>query len=268
MAIDILGELSLGKRTLKFFPTAMVHWPDNMVSYCKEEKILFSNDAFGQHIASYERFDDQYSLDIIKEEAKKYYANIVLPYHIQVKKAISVVKDLEIEIIAPSHGIIWRKNIFQIMQFYNDWSAGVYDDKKAIIVYDTMWNSTKIMAETIAKALDNKSYKYELLSLQTNHISDIMTKIMDVKYVFIGSPTLNNQILPTVSAFLTYLLGLSPQNKVYMAFGSYGWGGQSIKIVEDSISKIAAKILPSIKIQYVPTEKDLQDLQNKIRELI
>jgi len=133
--------LSLGKRSLAFVHTPMVHWPDNMTCFLPEEKILFSNDAFGQHIATPERFDDQLPLGIVLEEAAKYYANIVLPYGSQVQKALEAVEGLEIEIIAPSHGIVWRSQIPAILREYRKWSANETDEK-AVIVYDTMWGST------------------------------------------------------------------------------------------------------------------------------
>ncbi|HPQ90132.1 MAG TPA: FprA family A-type flavoprotein, partial [Candidatus Mcinerneyibacteriales bacterium] len=227
--VEVKGgdTLSLGKRSLQFLLTPMVHWPDNMVSFCPEEKILFSNDSFGQHIASSERFDDEFPADIIWEEAAKYYANIVWPYSAQVRKELEAASALDFEMIAPSHGLVIRSLAGQIVGLYQKWAA-LETIKKAVVVYDTMWKSTEKMAFSIASAFEAKGYKVRLMSLQENHISDIMTELLDARTLCVGSPTLNNNMLPTVAAFLTYLKGLSCGGREALAFGSYGWGGQSI----------------------------------------
>lgn len=259
-----MGEvLNIGKRNLTFVHTPMVHWPDNMVTYLPEDKILFSNDAFGQHIASSERFADELSLGIVLEEAQKYYANIVLPYGAQVKKALGALADLKLEIIAPSHGVVWRSDIPTILNEYGKWSGNV-TEKKAVIVYDTMWNSTEIIAEKIIDAFQSKGYKTRLFDLKKNHISDIMTEIINAQYICVGSPTLNNNMMPNVAGFLTYLKGLSPKNRIGLAFGSYGWGGQSIGQVEQFLKDCGFEVLESIKFQYIPDE-DL--LEKRIEEL-
>jgi flavorubredoxin len=247
------GEtLKLGKRSLTFVQTPMVHWPDNMVTYCPEEKLLFSNDAFGQHIASSERFDDELPLDIVLEEAKKYYANIVLPYGAQVQKALEVVGTLPIETIAPSHGLIWRKHIPAIITEYKKWSANETKNK-AVIVYDTMWNSTAKIAQAIADAFEQQGVSAAMFHLSHTHISDIMTHLADARYICVGSPTLNNNIMPTVAAFLTYLKGLAPKKRTGLAFGSYGWGGQSVGQVEEILKVSGCDVLlGKIAVNYVP----------------
>ncbi|KUO64119.1 MAG: MBL fold metallo-hydrolase [Gracilibacter sp. BRH_c7a] len=262
------GEvLNIGKRNLTFVHTPMVHWPDNMVTYLPEEKILFSNDAFGQHIASSERFDDQLPLGIIMEEAQKYYANIVLPFGTQVKKALDALANLELDIIAPSHGIIWRSNLPAILSEYDKWCANITEDK-AVIVYDTMWHSTEIIAEKIVSAFENKGYKTRSMGLKDNHISDIMTEVQTAKYICVGSPTLNNNLMPNVASFLTYLRGLAPKNRIGLAFGSYGWSGQSIGQVEQYLKECGFDTLENIRIQYIPDEEQLEkimdELENKI----
>lgn len=254
-------SLNLGKRTLSFVTTPMVHWPDNMVTYCPEEKILFSNDAFGQHIASFERVDDEFPVDIIMEEAKKYYANIVLSYENQVKKALEAVSSLDIEIVAPSHGIIWKSYINKIVTEYKKWSSNETEEK-AVIVYDTMWDSTKKIAYAISNAFEKNNIAVKLCNLKTNHISDIMTDIISAKYICVGSPTLNNNMLPTVAAFLTYLKGLAPKNRKGLAFGSYGWGGQSVGQIEDILKTCGFEMLDKIKIQYIPDEELLDEISN------
>jgi len=259
--------LKLGKRTLHFVQTPMVHWPDNMVSYCPEEKILFSNDAFGQHIASSERFDDQYPLNIMLHEAAKYYANIVLPYSRQVQKALEVVGTLDIDTICPSHGLIMRKHIPEIIEKYKKWSANVIDNK-ALIIYDTMWRSTEKIAHSIQEAFETKGYQTRMFNLQHTHISDIMTEILTAKYICVGSPTLNNNILPTVAAFLTYFKGLAPKNRIGLAFGSYGWGGQSVGMVANTLKECGFELLDQIRLQYIPDEELLKKIEKKLIDQI
>lgn len=260
------GEaLNIGKRNLKFIHTPMVHWPDNMVSYLSEEKILFSNDAFGQHLASAERFDDELPLDIVIEEAKKYYANIVLPYSSQVVKAMQAVSGLEVELIAPSHGLIWRSHIPQIMDEYKKWAAN-RTTETAVIVCDSMWGSTAKIARAIQTTFENKGIRTKMLPLGVNHISDIMTDVLTARYICVGSPTLNNGMLPTVASFLTYLKGLAPKKRVGLAFGSYGWGGQSIGQVEEALRDCGFELLEKIKVQYVPDQSILQSITDNLQE--
>jgi len=258
-------SVSLGKRSLQFLLTPMVHWPDNMLSYMPEEKILFSNDSFGQHIASSERFDDQYSLDIIMEEARKYYANIVLPYSRQVQKELGEAGGFDIQIIAPSHGIVWRKHIKEIVMEYTKWAAN-RTDRKAVIIYDTMWKSTEKMAYAIQAAFEEKDFSTVMFNLLYNDISDVMTELITAEYICVGSPTLNNNMLPPVSAFLTYLKGLSPKNRKAVAFGSYGWSGQSVGQVEDCLKDCGFEIVDSIKIRYIPCDEDLKDITQNLEE--
>jgi flavorubredoxin len=248
----------------------MVHWPDNMACYMPETKILFSNDAFGQHIATSERFDTEYPLDIIMNEAKKYYANIVLPYDKQTQKVLDAVSTLDIAMIAPSHGILWKDHVQAIVTMYRSWAANKTTNK-ALIIYDTMWNSTKLIAHAIKNAFEEKNIPVQLYDLKTIHISDIMTEVLDARYICVGSPTLNNNMLPTVAAFLTYCKGLAPKNRVGLAFGSYGWGGQSVAQVEDVLQQMGWRLLPAIKVNYVPQKQLLvtiaQEVYEKINEI-
>ena len=262
------GEtLNIGKRNLSFVQTPMVHWPDNMVTYLHEEKILFSNDAFGQHIASSERFNDEYPHDIVIEEAAKYYANIVLPYGAQVQRALEAAAKLDITMIAPSHGLIWRSRIADIVAEYQKWSTNITEEK-AVIVYDTMWDSTEKIAYTIQKTFEAKGIKTRMKKLETNHISDIMTEVLSAKYICVGAPTLNNNMLPTVAAFLTYLKGLAPKNRIGLAFGSYGWGGQSIGQIEDTLREAGFAMLDKIAVQYIPDSQQLAEIFQKLGEQI
>jgi len=259
-------SINIGKRNLQFILTQMVHWPDSMVTYVPEDKLLLSNDAFGQHIASDERYDDELDENIVKEEATKYYANIVMPYGMQVSKALDAVGGLEIDMIAPSHGVIWRKGIKDIIDLYKRWSAD-FTEGKAVIVYDTMWGSTEKIARTIEAGLEQKGIPAEIFSLKDTHISDIMTHVLTAKYICVGSPTLNNNMMSGVAAFLTYLKGLSPKNRIGIAFGSYGWGGQSIGQIEDMMSSCGFNMTYSAKVQWVPDKMELEKIKNKIKNI-
>jgi len=256
-------SVSLGKRSLKFVLTPMVHWPDNMVAYMPEEKILFSNDAFGQHLASHERFDDEFPPDIVIEEARKYYANIVLPYCNQVKKALDDLKGVAISMIAPSHGLIWRSRPDAILREYAKWAANETENR-ALIIYDTMWGSTGKMARAIARAFEQKGFRWQLMDLKENHISDIMAEVQTARYICVGSSTLNSEMLPTVAAFLTYMKGLSPKSRTGLAFGSFGWGGQSVANVETMLRACGFDMLENISVKYLPDESQLAEITDKV----
>ncbi|HOH79299.1 MAG TPA: FprA family A-type flavoprotein [Candidatus Cloacimonadota bacterium] len=264
-------SINIGSRDLSFLTTPMVHWPDNQFTYCPQDKLLFSNDAFGQHIASSERLAKDFPFSIVMEEAKKYYANIVLPYSKQVQKVLEAAAPLQIEMIAPSHGLVWTDHIPQILEAYKDWAFNVANPKQALVIYDTMWKSTQMMAFAIADAFENLGIKAKMLNLQTNHISDIMTDVMDAHYICVGSPTLNSSILPTVAAFLYYLKGLSPKDRVGLAFGSYGWGGQSIPILHQLLGdpkECGFDMLDPIKVQYVPDASTLTNITKELEQKI
>lgn len=260
--------INIGKKNLSFYQMQMVHWPDSMATYLMEDKILMPNDAFGQHFASFDIFDNEVDFGLLMHEAKKYYANIVLPFGSQVQKALTDLSGLDIEIICPSHGIIWKKFIPEILSEYQKWSKNI-TQKKAIIVYDTMWQSTEKIAKIIYETFEKKGIKSVLCNLKTNHISDVMTELLDTEYLCVGSPTLNNNMLPTIGSFLTYLKGLAPKNRKYLAFGSYGWGGQSIGLVSNTLKDCGfSQISEDIKINYIPQETDLQKIQSDLEKIL
>jgi flavorubredoxin len=265
-------KLSIGKRTLTFHPISMVHWPDSMMTYCPEEKLLLPNDAFGQHIASSERFVDEMGYETVYNEAAKYYANIVFPFGQQVKKALEIASKLDIDMIGPSHGLMWRgENIGKIVQAYAKW-ANYESENKAVIVYDTMWESTHKLAYALLEGLEKAGLKVVIRNLQTTHISDIITDILSSKGVFLGSPTLNCTILPTMGGFLSYLKGLSPQKKIGFAFGSYGWGGQGAKELHQFIKDMNWETpFEPTNIQYIPKAEHLEQMREtgmKLAEII
>ena len=257
------GEsINIGKRNLTFVHIPMVHWPDSMVTYIKEDKLLLSNDSFGQHIASSERFDNEFEWGILKEEATKYYANIVMPYGSQVEKALTSVQDLDINMIAPSHGVIWKSNINKIINEYKKW-AKYESEQKALIIYDSMWGSTEKIALSLLDGINETGVKVSLRNLKNTHISDIISDLMTSKLILLGSPTLNNGLLPTMGGFLSYMKGLRPKNKIGFVFGSYGWGGQAVGEIEKTIKELSWDIpIQSVNINYIPDGNDLKKIKN------
>jgi flavorubredoxin len=254
-------KLNIGKKTLEFYHIPMVHWPDSMVTYIPSEKLLLPNDAFGQHIASSERFDDELEWGVLKNEAAKYYANIVMPYGDQVKKALETLTKLDINIIAPSHGIIWRKYINNIVTEYLKW-ANFETENKALIVYDSMWGSTEKIAYALYEGLEETGIKVTIRNLKNTHISDIMTDVLTSRFILLGSPTLNNSMLPTMGGFLTYLKGLKPRNRIGFVFGSYGWGGQAVGEIEKILKELSWDLpIKSVNINYIPDENDLENIK-------
>lgn len=253
------GELKLGKWTLAFLETRMLHWPDSMFSYLKEERILFSSDAFGQHYAGLERFDDQIG-DAIMPHALKYFANILLLYSDLILKLVDKVKELglAIDCICPDHGVIWRKDPGKIMSAYVEWSEQK-PRRKALVVYDTMWQSTQKMAEALVAGLSEESVDARPMHLRSHHRSDIITELIDAGAVFVGSPTLNNGLFPTVSDFLTYMKGLRPKNKIAAAFGSHGWSGEAVKLINRELQDMKCDLVDEgIRVQYVPDHDALE----------
>ncbi len=259
--------LNIGKKTLHFVHIPMVHWPDSMVTYIPSDKLLMPNDAFGQHIASSERFDDEIEWGILKEEAAKYYGNIVMPYGDQVKKALDVVSGLDIDMIAPSHGIIYRKNIPKILQEYKKW-ASFQTEKKALIIYDSMWGSTEKLAYKLMEGLEESGIPVAIRNLKNTHISDIIADVLTSKLICLGSPTLNNGMMPTMGGFLTYLVGLRPRNRTGFVFGSYGWGGQAVGQIRKAVEDLNWDFpKENVNINYVPDEKELDEMKKIGKEI-
>jgi len=253
-------ELKLGKRALRFIEAPMLHWPDSMFTYIVEDKILMPNDAFGQHYADSGRFNDQVNECELMEEAKTYYANILMPFAPLITRKIQEVVQMgiPIDIIAPSHGVIWRKDPSQIITAYLNWSSGAAK-QKAVVVFDSMWGSTDKMARAIADSLAGAGIEVKLLKLRATDNTDVVTEILDAKAVVVGSPTLNNQMFPSVSSFLTYITGLKPKGKVWAFFGSYGWGGGAVRDMVEMAKKAGFEVLePSVDAKYVPDKEELK----------
>ena len=252
--------ISLGKRTVQFIETRMLHWPDSMFSYIPEDRLLISSDAFGQHVATTERFDDEVDLSMLLGHAAKYYANIILPYSNLVQKLLSQVKemDLKVDMIAPDHGLIWRGNPGKILACYDEWSQH-RSKVKALVIYDTMWHSTEMMAKAIVDGLAQEGVSVQLFDLATNHRSDIITEVLDAGALVFGSPTLNNGMLPRMADLLHYMKGLRPASKIGAAFGSYGWSGEAVKLMNAIMEEMRFMVIdPGINVQYVPAHDDLR----------
>jgi anaerobic nitric oxide reductase flavorubredoxin len=253
-------ELKLGSRTLKFMEAPMLHWPDSMFTYITEDHFLLPNDAFGQHLASGERFDDQVDQHILMEEAAKYYANILMPLGPLVAKKIQevVASGLVCCMIAPSHGIIWRSDPSKIIKAYATWAAGEAK-KKITIVYDTMWGSTDKMARAIAEGVIGAGVEVKVLKLRASNNSEVITEILDSKAVLVGSPTLNNGMFPTIGSFLTYASGLKPKDKLWSFFGSFGWGGGAVRAMAEMARRAGFEVHePGLEVKYVPDEGDFE----------
>ena len=243
-----LGDtLCAGEYTFSFLPMPMVHWPDSMATYLAREKILFSNDALGQHIGSGEMYDKDLPLETLLDRAGDYYANIVLPFGAQVKKVLAAIGGLEIEMICPSHGVILRERIPQMAGKYAEWCENATREDKAVIVYDTMWGTTEKLARRLYDEYTGKGVGAEMINLAEKHHSYAMARLLEAKYIFVGSPTLNNQVMPSVAAFLTYMKGLKPKNRVGLAFGSYGWSGESVGQIDDILKSCGFETLAPVK---------------------
>jgi len=254
-------EISLGKRTLSFLETRMLHWPDSMFTYLKEDQILFTSDAFGEHLATSERFDDEVNQDVLMHEAAKYYANILTLYSPLVKKLLAKVQEMQlpIKMLAPDHGVIWRGNPGKIIEAYSRW-CNHEGNGRALVIYDTMWESTRKMAKAVAEGLHEQGVEYKLLDLQVNHRSDVMTDVLEASAIVLGSPTLNNGMLPRMADFLMYMRGLRPTNKVGASFGSYGWSGEAVKMMNEILGDMNIVLChPGLKVQYVPEHAQLAE---------
>lgn len=252
-------KLDLGGKTLSFIETRMVHWPDSMFSYLVEDGILFSQDAFGMHLASSERFDNEISEGALDYEAAKYYANIINPFSNIVSKVIARLADskLNFNIIAPDHGPVWQAHINRILDLYNKWSSPK-PTLKAIIVYDTMWHSTEKMAFAIGEGLQAGGAKPKIMPLATFHASDIVTETLDAGAMIVGSPTFNSGPLPSVAGFLQYARGLKIRHVIGASFGSYGWSPGAVKQIGETLSSMRIELVgEGVQAKYTPSPEAL-----------
>jgi len=258
-AVKTGERLPIGEHDLLFVEAPMLHWPDSMFTYLTGANILMPNDAFGQHYASSSRYNDQVNQEELYQEALKYYANILTPFSSLVLKKIDEVLalDLPIAMIAPSHGIIWRQDPVQIVQKYQQWAAQE-PEPSAVILYDTMWDGTRRMAEAIGLGLASEGIPYKIFHMAVADRNDVITEVFKSRAVIVGSPTFNQGLLPTLSPILEDLKGLRFQNKIGAAFGCYGWGGEAVSILEEHLNRSKISVVAdSVRAKWQPKPDDL-----------
>ena len=252
-------ELSIGKRTLRFIEAPMLHWPDSMFTYLVEDEILMPNDAFGQHIATGFRFDDQGDMDEIMAEAQKYYANILLPFSSMVARKLEELGrlNLPIKMIAPSHGVIWRTHHDKIVDAYAKWSQPG-GELGCVVAYDTMWGSTRRMAMEIGQGLLDEGVPVKVLRAATTDVNDLIAEVAKFKGLVVGSPTVNRAMLPDVAKFVHETVGLRPAGKVGGTFGSYGWSGEAAGEIEELLKTTKVDVVAEpLRLKWVPNSGEI-----------
>lgn len=251
--------LRLGKKTLRFIETPMVHWPDSMFTYVEEERVLLPNDAFGQHIATSQRFEDEVRANIMYD-ARAYYANILMPLSPIISETLKKLPSLGIapEIIAPSHGLIWRREPERIIRAYEEWSQ-FKARGEAVIAYSSMWGLTGEMARLIAFGLMEEGVEVRLYDLGVSTLSSIMTDVLEAKAIIVGSSTQNNMMLHRTAELMAYLRGLRPKNKIGAAFGAYGWMGGAIKEIDEGLKALGFEMMEPLSFRHVMTTLSDED---------
>lgn len=252
-------------KSLVFVEMPMLHWPDSMASFLTEDNILFSNDAFGQHFAVGELFNDKADQCLLFEEAIKYYANILTPFAAIAKRKLEEVigLNLPIEMIAPSHGVIWRDNPLQIVEKYVAWSDN-YQEDQITIVYDTMWDGTKKLAHRLAQDLAEVAPEtvVKIFNVSQTDKNDIMTEVFKSRAIAVGSPTMGNDILSSVAGWLYFLKELKFKNKQAAVFGCYGWSGEANKVLREKLTEAGFSVVePELRVNWNPRPEDLDGLR-------
>ena len=272
------GEsIALGQKEVQFMEARMLHWPDTMFSYIPQDRLLLSSDAFGQNIATSRLFDDEHDLNLLLSEARHYYTNIILPYSSFVQKTLERVRQsgMQIDMIAPDHGVIWRSHVGDIIGAYQDFAAQKVQSK-AVLVFDTMWESSEKMIKAVGDALMEEGIEIRFMSLKRFHHSDVMGEFSDAAALVCASPTHNNGILPLMADFLTYMKGLKPKGRIGAALGSFGWSGEAPRVMSGILEEAGFELpLEPLRVKNVPTHEDLakcremgRALAGKIREKV
>lgn len=264
-------KLELGDTTLTFIEATMLHWPDTMFTYMSGDNILFSNDGFGQHFASESLFNDTVDESELYYEAMKYYANILNPFNPMVNRKVKEILNMNIPIdmICPSHGILWKVDPCQIADAYLKWSSD-YSENQITIVYDTMWNATRRMAEVITEGIvaADPTVTVKLLSASKTDKSDIITEVFRSKAILLGSPTVNNGYLYAIAGILELIRGSKFKKKKAAAFGSYGWSGEGVKLMNEELEKAGFDVVdPGVRYNWLPAESDFDQLREYGRML-
>lgn len=265
-------ELKCGKYTLQFIETPMLHWPDSIMTYVKEASLLFSQDAFGQHLATSYRFDDEFvtcvSRSHLDEAVVDYYANILMPFGALIKSKIKALVDMgiPIDMIAPDHGLIWRGDPGRVLNMYMDMAAGKADLAVSII-YDTMWKSTEIMTEPLVQGITDEGVDCKVIKLRETPMSFAITDFWKSRACLVGSPTLNNEVFPSVAQFMTHLRGLRPKDRMVGAFGSYGWGGGAVKWLYGQFGEMKLEAVEGgPEVKYKPSTEEIAQCYEYGRE--
>ncbi|GBE58045.1 nitric oxide reductase [bacterium BMS3Abin01] len=258
-------ELHTGKYTLRFLETPMLHWPDSMMTYIPQARLLISQDAFGQHLATTARFDDEFiecaSHPELEDAVVDYYANILMPFGKLITNKIADIQELKLDIdmIAPDHGVIWRANPDRVMEMYLEMAAGKADLSVAII-YDTMWKSTEIMTQPMVQGIKDEGVEAKVIKLRATPMSVAIKEFWKSRGCLVGSPTLNNEVFPSVAEFMTHLRGLRPKDRLAGAFGSYGWSGGATKWLYGEFERMKLDTAgPGIQVQYRPSPEDMDE---------
>ncbi|MBF1138709.1 MAG: anaerobic nitric oxide reductase flavorubredoxin [[Eubacterium] sulci] len=265
-------ELEIGDSKLIFVEASMLHWPDTMMTYMTGDNILFSNDVFGQHYASEMLYDDMDDISKLLHEAEKYYTNIITPFSTFVTKKLAEVQgmNLKIDLVAPSHGIIWRENIGLIMDLYAKW-ANNYQEDQITLIYDTMWQSTRKMAEAIAEGIQQASPNttIKILNAVKNDKNDILVEVFKSKAILVGSPTINNGFSYAIAGILEMIKGLKFKNKKAASFGSYGWSGEAAKLIREFLEESKFAIVnDGIRVNWAPDQETIEQLREYGRKFV
>jgi flavorubredoxin len=254
IAVKDSETLKLGGLTFTFLETRMLHWPDSMISYLHEDELVFSQDGFGMHLATPKLFADENDPAVLLDEAKRYFANILLPYSPLILKLLDRIKTLGISIktIAPDHGPVWRRDFDTLLGWYAKW-ATQKPENRAVVVYDTMWQSTAAMARSIADGLREGGTDVVVMPMSCMTRADVITDLVCAGAFLVGTPTINNTVFPTLADVLAYARGLKPKNLIGAAFGSYGWSGEACVQIEASLREMGVEIaLPALRFKFVP----------------
>lgn len=252
--------INLGNNTLTFVEVPMVHWPDSMMTYCPQQKVLFSNDAFGQHIATNKIFTDEIEQDILWQEVTKYYANILWPLGMMIEKSINnlLKMNLPIDFVAPSHGLVWKKdNINKVIEKYLSWAKNEVKNE-VVIVYETMWGSTEIMAREIARALTDNNIEVKMFDIAKTDFAQIAYEMLEAKGFVIGSSTHDNEMLAYIAGYIHFLKGMRPKNRVALSFGSFGWAGGAVKEIATNLSSFGIEVIDQVGAKFKPNKEELK----------
>jgi flavorubredoxin len=276
-AVENESTVSLGGVNLTFVETRMIHWPDSMMTYLADDRLLFSQDGFGMHLATSERFADEIPERLLYEENVKYFANILLPYKQLIARLLDKIKEMgiAIDIICPDHGPIWRQDLDKPISQYYKWCAQK-PTEKAVITFDTMWGSTEMMARAIEEGLEKEGIDVMVLPLKGSDRAVVITETLEAGALLVGSPTINNNIFPSVADVLSYMRGLKPANLVGAAFGSFGWSGEGVKQVNEYLTQMKVELVSEpLNLLFRPDKEGIEkcrqlggDVARRLKEVI